>query len=966
MFGTEENKYILTNSSICMADEAFKTVPSLFAQLYTIHGLTGGVYPFRDGYLIPCVYVLLSAKSLFFYRKMWKTLKDVCPTSNPQHLIVDFEKAAINTFREFWTSTFVLGCFLYISEMKIRYNPLLICGAVSLFLLLCLCYYLVAGRRTDVKVIQLTPLSHQHFSELTSKEKTQIGELESIKLSVRNEMRMLEKERLELANEIVTKKSQLIKITNQVKSTQKQLNIERENLRMLSISRQQVSNIHKGNYQSDHREINSPIYILERAIDTNDIHNTIVDRMDSYGSCSMCDCFDTSACSVLYEPAVYLLKDQQSDNSLTQLIDVFTLNSALQVLEGPAAACFTIALTLSSDLDSVITQLHTSNVWVKTSHSILLIQLLDSDSSYKYSLPSSLPSRVLLASPLKQMRPGYDMLIPPLLSLDDLLQHQLDTWSELPLLLPLHRNYLIYFSGYYDGTTPLLSHLEQLSSSLKTAVSIQLSCPATYSSSKSWSICGDQQTRLNSNRDSMFSIIPVDTDSEGIHAQLVRLIEALYTGAVPVVCGDEISLPYSEVIDWSKAVLHVPRNRLHEIHYLIRQVSDDQVFSYKKQGRFIWINYFSSAYHTLLTCVTLLFSRLSLPPPSIPSYTPEVLYPPEDSLNSPYEIPWRWHPLLSQRSLHWDSPPGAYFSVHPTPWQQKLTNSMHYEQGYSPSFPISPHVAQASGITSPIFQEFLLGNSPIELFTAVILTYKRQHLLLELLSRLRGVSFLHKVIVVWNDPDDVGDIELPVIQVPILIVRGSGNSLNNRFLPYDHIETEAVLSLDDDINLGKDDIQFAFRVWRENRDRLVGFPARFHIWDIHNNKWLYNSNYTCEISMVLTGAAFIHKYYLYLYSNWLPSSIRRTVDEFMNCEDIAMNFLIAHITRKPPIKVTSRWTFNCEGCTSLYNDENHFSERHKCVNKFVHEFGYMPLMYTQYRADSVLYRMRKFQCYQDI
>lgn len=27
------------------------------------------------------------------------------------------------------------------------------------------------------------------------------------------------------------------------------------------------------------------------------------------------------------------------------------------------------------------------------------------------------------------------------------------------------------------------------------------------------------------------------------------------------------------------------------------------------------------------------------------------------------------------------------------------------------------------------------------------------------------------------------------------------------------------------------------------------------------------------------------------------------VDGKMNCEDIAMNFLIAHVTRKPPLKV---------------------------------------------------------------
>ena len=36
----------------------------------------------------------------------------------------------------------------------------------------------------------------------------------------------------------------------------------------------------------------------------------------------------------------------------------------------------------------------------------------------------------------------------------------------------------------------------------------------------------------------------------------------------------------------------------------------------------------------------------------------------------------------------------------------------------------------------------------------------------------------------------------------------------------------------------------------------------------------------------------------------MPELIRKKVDDVMNCEDIAMNFLISHITGKPPIKVT--------------------------------------------------------------
>lgn len=116
------------------------------------------------------------------------------------------------------------------------------------------------------------------------------------------------------------------------------------------------------------------------------------------------------------------------------------------------------------------------------------------------------------------------------------------------------------------------------------------------------------------------------------------------------------------------------------------------------------------------------------------------------------------------------------------------------------------------------------------------------------------------MIVVWNSPNPptVG-IKWPEIGVDILVIKSKRNSLNNRFLPFDEIKTDAILSLDDDVSLRHDEIIFAFRVWRETRDRIVGFPARYHSWDAEHGSFLYNSNYTCEFSMVLTGAAFFHK-----------------------------------------------------------------------------------------------------------
>jgi len=49
------------------------------------------------------------------------------------------------------------------------------------------------------------------------------------------------------------------------------------------------------------------------------------------------------------------------------------------------------------------------------------------------------------------------------------------------------------------------------------------------------------------------------------------------------------------------------------------------------------------------------------------------------------------------------------------------------------------------------------------------------------------------------------------------------------------------------------------QVWREFPDRIVGFPSRTHVWDNTTQRWKYESEWTNQISMVLTGAAFHHK-----------------------------------------------------------------------------------------------------------
>ena len=54
-------------------------------------------------------------------------------------------------------------------------------------------------------------------------------------------------------------------------------------------------------------------------------------------------------------------------------------------------------------------------------------------------------------------------------------------------------------------------------------------------------------------------------------------------------------------------------------------------------------------------------------------------------------------------------------------------------------------------------------------------------------------------------------------------------------------------------------MDFAFSVWRNFPDRIVGYPARSHFWDEGKSRWGYTSKWTNDYSIVLTGAAFYHR-----------------------------------------------------------------------------------------------------------
>ncbi|XP_048767289.2 exostosin-2-like [Ostrea edulis] len=269
-------------------------------------------------------------------------------------------------------------------------------------------------------------------------------------------------------------------------------------------------------------------------------------------------------------------------------------------------------------------------------------------------------------------------------------------------------------------------------------------------------------------------------------------------------------------------------------------------------------------------------------------------------------------------------------------------------------------IPNPKAVWNPMFLPLIPPSS--QGFTAVILTYNRPDSLFKVISQLSLVQSLAKIVVIWNNqakqPPPM--TAWPLISKPLKIIQTQKNKLSNRFFPYHEIQTECILAIDDDINmLTADEVEFGYQVWREFPDRLVGFPSRVHLYGNESNKYKYESEWKNNISMVLTGAAFHHKYYSYLYTYNMPGHIKQWVDDNMNCEDIAMNFLISNITGKGPIKVAPRKKFKCPECTTsetLSSDVLHMVERSECVNNFVRAYQSMPLKGVEFRVDPVLYK----------
>ncbi|XP_015340959.1 exostosin-like 1 isoform X1 [Marmota marmota marmota] len=386
-----------------------------------------------------------------------------------------------------------------------------------------------------------------------------------------------------------------------------------------------------------------------------------------------------------------------------------------------------------------------------------------------------------------------------------------------------------------------------------------------------------------------FCLIP------GHHTEAWRFLQALQAGCIPVLLSPCWELPFSEVIDWTKAAIIVDDRLPLQVLSALQEMSPARVLALRQQTQFLWDAYFSSVEKVIWTTLEIIQDRFFGAPT---------------------------HP-----SLLWNSPPGALLA--------------------RPTFSLSPQEFP--------FYHLQLGSRPEGRFSTLIWVGPPGQAPLKLIQAVAGSQHCAQILVLWSSDRPVPS-RWPETAVPLTVIEGR-RKVSDRFFPYSAISTDAILSLDAHTNLSTSEVDFAFSVWQSFPERMVGFLTCSHFWDEARGGWGYTAEMANEFSMVLSTAAFYHRYYHTLFTHSLPKALRTMADEAPTCVDVLMNFLVAAVTKLPPIKVPyGKQPLGAVALAPGGPGPEPQPSVPDCINQMAAEFGHMPLVSSRVRLDPVLFK----------
>jgi len=644
-----------------------------------------------------------------------------------------------------------------------------------------------------------------------------IREMLRIRGSVKNELKYYEGKRQKLNSELLSLSFKL----DQIKS---QFNRKINQLNHLLFSIVSASDLQKEAIQSNLPFISRPLQLLP--ISSSNLEDSESNKHIKWENCQMNYCFDYSRCSLTSNFLAYLYEPQSSYYDDSESVILNSFKSSLHITSNPSSACvFIVLLFTQTDISNLNSYLTSLSHWSSYGYNHIIINL---NSKIDVLETNVNPAKALIMQSKfnrNTFRSEFDTVIAPFYFDDELYQN-------FGKHCPARRQYLATFYGSINQNQTE-NHILSLIKALK---EIQSEADQDKFDFRFNCInkCKEDNFKFNS---TFVLIFPPSNVNLISHPDIISdLFNTLTSGAVPVLLGgDYLKLPFFETIDWSKAIISVPVARVTELHYILKSFSDNDIIELRRHGKLLLQRYFSSS--TLVNTMVSFIrqKRLNIPALPIPDVYKPTFY--NDT------VPIRYS-NESYSSVYFDSLDESLGPVEPPfpsiTYQRNI--SLTFCRGYdlwntfqynpfnlypnSPFDPVLPSEAKFVGSSygfRPIgmgsnsggkeFRQALGGNIPREQFTIIMLTYEREKVLMSSIARLKGMPYLNKLLLIWNNPKKPPspDLKWPDIGVPIHVIQTSNNSLNNRFKPYHYIETEAILSLDDDTFLRQDEIIFAFR-----------------------------------------------------------------------------------------------------------------------------------------------------------
>ena len=273
-------------------------------------------------------------------------------------------------------------------------------------------------------------------------------------------------------------------------------------------------------------------------------------------------------------------------------------------------------------------------------------------------------------------------------------------------------------------------------------------------------------------------------------------------------------------------------------------------------------------------------------------------------------------------------------------------------------------------------------------FTVVMMSYPKSdrfHRLEAIVKAIRQWKggMVREVLLVWNGDGSLLPAQIRALAdeegagvVPFRVLPQSHNRLDNRWRVWREVSTDAILNMDDDMDLKESGVRCLFDVWRSAPDRLVGVDVRSHSDDrdaiaraskragIDVDGFAYAPRHVDRYgrkvySIVLPRAVMGNKKLWRAYDAVEPA-LRSVVDDLL-CDDIAFNFVAANATGAAPVYARASFTPYSESNSknSLQKLKNMKARRQRCLPALAALFsdgggggspGHVPLQYNSWYA----------------